>query len=34
MMSNINRCTISIQNRKIFLKGRPFGMRQFEKVQP
>ncbi len=30
-MSNINRCTISIQDIKNILKGRPLGMNQLKR---
>ncbi len=30
LMSNINRCTISIQNIKNILKGRPVGMNKLK----
>jgi hypothetical protein len=32
MMSNINKCTISIQKIKIFLKGRPLGINQLKRL--
>jgi hypothetical protein len=32
MMNNINRCTINIQNIKIFFLKMPFGMSQLKKL--